>query len=170
MNANSFKRGAGRFGQAETGRFREPTAVTAMPDPISRDLDFFQTAISLRQQRQEVLATNIANADTPNYKARDFDFAQTLRQATGGGAAGGGAAGQAPLALSLTSERHLPGAAGAGATAELRYRQALQPSLDGNTVDMDVERVQFADNTSKYQTDLTLISQRLKSINAALAQ
>lgn len=166
MNANSVKRGSGRFGYAEVGRFQESTAVTAMPDPISRDLDFFQTAISLRQQRQEVLATNIANADTPNYKARDFDFAQTLRQATGSG----DSSGQTPLALSLTSERHLPGVAGAGGAADLKYRQALQPSLDGNTVDMDVERVQFADNTSRYQTDLTLISQRLKSINAALAQ
>ena len=135
-----------------------------MPDPISRDLDFFQTAISLRQQRQEVLAANIANADTPQYKARDFDFAQTLSQATGGAAPG-----QQALPLSLTSPRHIPGAS-AGGAAELKYRQALQPSLDGNTVDMDVERVQFADNTSRYQADLTLISQRLKSLNAALAQ
>ncbi len=136
-----------------------------MTDPISRELGFLQTAISLRQQRQEVLAANIANADTPHYKARDFDFAQTLRQATGGGAPG-----QSPLALARTSERHLPGAAAGDARAELQYRQSLQPSLDGNTVDMDVERVQFADNTSRYQADLTLISQRLKSINAALAQ
>ncbi len=136
-----------------------------MTDPISRELGFMQNAISLRQQRQEVLATNIANADTPNYKARDFDFAQSLRQA-----AGVGAQGQAPLALSRTSARHLPGQGGAGGRPELLYRQPLQPSLDGNTVDMDVERVQFADNTSRYQADLTIISQRLKSINAALAQ
>lgn len=135
-----------------------------MSDPISRDLNFFQTAISLRQQRQEVLASNIANADTPNYKARDFDFSQALTQATGG------VSGQAPLALSLTSVRHLPGQGAGEGGAEVLYRQAVQPSLDGNTVDMDVERVQFAENTSRYQTDLTVISQRLKSINAALSQ
>ncbi|MCB5362813.1 flagellar basal body rod protein FlgB [Pusillimonas sp. CC-YST705] len=134
-----------------------------MTDPISRDLDFFQNAISLRQQRQEVLATNIANADTPNYKARDFDFSQALLKAGGGSSS-------SSLPLARTSDRHLPGVAGAGAAVPLQYRQAVQPSLDGNTVDMDVERVQFADNTSRYQADLTLISQRLKSINAALAQ
>jgi flagellar basal-body rod protein FlgB len=137
-----------------------------MPDPICRDLDFFQKAVSLRQQRQEVLAANIANADTPNYKARDFDFSQALSQATGGGVSG-----QPTLPLTLTSARHIPGQAGPdGALADLKYRQALQPSLDNNTVDMDVERVQFADNTSRYQADLSLISQRLKNLSAALAQ
>ena len=134
-----------------------------MSDPISRDLGFLQSALALRQQRQEVLAANIANADTPQYKARDFNFAQALGQATGVNS-------QTPLALSRTSARHLNGQAnGATQEPELLYRQPLQPSLDGNTVDMDVERVEFADNTSRYQADLTFISQRLKSINAALA-
>jgi len=134
-----------------------------MTDPISRDLDFFQNAISLRQQRQDVLAGNIANADTPHYKARDFDFSAALKRAAGANGAHG-------LALARTSARHLPGSSGFAQGLQMQFRQALQPSLDGNTVDMDVERVQFADNTTRYQSDLALISQRIKSIHAALAQ
>lgn len=137
--------------------------LNTMSDPISRDLDFFKTAVSLRQQRQEVLAANIANADTPNYKARDFDFAQAFKLAQAGGGSGS-------LALARTSVQHLPGSFTGAGGASLAYRQAQQPSLDGNTVDMDVERVQFADNTMRYQADLALISQRIKGISAALAQ
>src|SRR3546814_3363008 len=72
--------------------------------------------------------------------------------------------------LALTSARHIPAKAVAPDPAELLYRQPLQPSMDGNTVDMDVERVQFADNTMRYQTDLTIISSRIKGIMAALQQ
>ncbi len=135
-----------------------------MTDRIGADLDFFQTAISLRQQRQEVLASNIANADTPNYKARDFAFGAALREAMGHNMR------LADTQLTLTSERHIPAQAFAPDDAQLLYRQPLQPSLDGNTVDMDVERVQFADNTLRYQTDLTVISQRIKTMLSALQQ
>lgn len=136
-----------------------------MVDRISNDLSFFQDAIRLRQQRQEVLSANIANADTPNYKARDFDFTKALKEAMGDGPS------RLPdTSLALTSERHIPGKALSPARAELLYRQPVQPSLDGNTVDMDVERVAFADNTMRYQTDLTVISQRIKGLVAALQQ
>ena len=136
-----------------------------MIDRIGDDLKFHQLALGLRQQRQEVLAANIANADTPRYKARDFDFSSALQEAMGGG----GSMRLADTQLALTATRHIPGKAMGQDMAELMYRQPLQPSIDGNTVDMDVERVQFADNTSRYQADLSFISQRLKSINAALA-
>ncbi|HWK70744.1 flagellar basal body rod protein FlgB [Pollutimonas sp. M17] len=137
-----------------------------MIDRIGDDLGFYQKAIGLRQQRQEVLAANIANADTPNYKARDFDFSSALEQAMGVG----GSMRLPDTQLALTSARHIPAKAVAPDPAELLYRQPLQPSMDGNTVDMDVERVQFADNTMRYQTDLSIISARIKGIMAALQQ
>ncbi len=135
-----------------------------MVDRLSEDFSFFQAAINLRQQRQEVLASNIANADTPNYKARDFDFKTALQSAMGDSM-------RLPdTKLTLTSPRHIPAQAVSSDPARLLYRQPLQPSLDGNTVDMNTERVQFADNTLRYQSDLTLISQRIKTMMAALQQ
>ncbi len=137
-----------------------------MIDRIGDDLKFHQQALELRQRRQEVLAANIANADTPNYKARDFDFTSALREAMGGG----GSLHLPDTQLALTSARHIPAKAFTPDPAPLLYRQPLQPSMDGNTVDMDVERVQFADNTTRYQSDLTLISARIKTMMAALQQ
>jgi flagellar basal-body rod protein FlgB len=137
-----------------------------MLDRIGGNFEFNQTALALRQQRQEVLAANIANADTPHYKARDFDFNQALKEAMGGG----GNLRLPPTQLNLTSARHIPGGAQSKGTAELLYRQPAQPSLDGNTVDMDVERVQFADNTARYQADLSIISARLKSLRSVFEQ
>ncbi len=135
-----------------------------MTDRIGEHLGFYQEAINLRQQRQEVLAANIANADTPNYKARDFDFSSALRDAMGEGL-------RLPdTQLALTSARHIPAKAVSPDPAQLLYRQPLQPSLDGNTVDMDVERVQFADNTMRYQTDIAVVSSKIKSLMSALQQ
>ncbi len=135
-----------------------------MTDRISQDLNFFQQSISLRAQRQEVLSSNIANADTPNYKARDFDFAQALRGAMDG------RLNLPDTSLSLTSARHIPAKAVSPDPQALMYRVPVQPSLDGNTVDMDVERVNFADNTLKYQTSLMVISGRIKGLMAAMQQ
>lgn len=137
-----------------------------MIDRIGDDLKFHQLALGLRQQRQEVLAANIANADTPFYKARDFDFNAALQDAMGGG----GSLRLPDTQLALTAARHIPGKAAGNETADLLYRQPLQPSLDGNTVDMDVERVQFADNTMRYQTDISVISARIKSLMSVLQQ
>lgn len=135
-----------------------------MIDRIGADLGFYKQALGLRQERQEVLASNIANADTPNYKARDFDFAQALEQARGPKM-------NLPApSLALTSARHIPGQGFSQPTTELLYRQPLQPSLDGNTVDMDVERMAFADNTMHYQSSLNVLSQRIKTMMAALQQ
>jgi len=135
-----------------------------MIDRLGQEFGFYQTALGLRQQRQEVLASNIANADTPRYKARDFDFSSALREALGG------PKGLPSVALTLTSSRHIPAAAASAGQVDWLYRQPLQPSLDGNTVDMNVERVQFADNTVRYQAGLSLISQRMKIMMAALQQ
>ena len=138
-----------------------------MVDRLEADFKFYQGAVRLRQQRQEVLAANIANADTPNYKARDFDFGTALKEAVGQGGMQ-----LANTQLAVTSARHIPGSAKSASAdgAGLMYRQPTQPSLDGSTVDMDVERVQFADNTMQYQADLAIISQRLNGIKTALQQ
>lgn len=137
-----------------------------MVDRLDDAFRFQQQSLSLRAQRQEVLSANIANADTPGYKARDFDFNAALRDAVG--------ASRVPrlpeTSLTLTSSGHLPGRATTPLQANLLYRQPMQPSLDGNTVDMDVARTAFADNTMRYQSSLTLLSQRIKSMLAAVQQ
>lgn len=137
-----------------------------MIDRISRDFEFYQKALELRQQRQELIASNIANADTPNFKARDMDFNASLREAMGTN----GMPRLPDTSLTLTSARHIPAKAHSPHTTTELYRVPLQPSLDGNTVDMDVERVQFADNTMRYQTDLQVINTRLKQLLTALQQ
>ena len=131
-----------------------------MTDPISRDLGFMQNAISLRQQRQEVLATNIANADTPNYKARDFDFSAALKEAVAGRSSGN-------LALATTAAAHLPGST-QESSARLLYRNPVQPSADGNTVDMDVERAQFSENAVQYEASVAFITAQIKLLTAAV--
>ncbi|ECW2603769.1 flagellar basal body rod protein FlgB [Salmonella enterica] len=132
-----------------------------MLDRLDAALRFQQEALNLRAQRQEILAANIANADTPGYQARDIDFASELkkvmvrgREETGG------------VALSLTSSRHIPAQAVSSPAVDLLYRVPDQPSLDGNTVDVDMdrERTQFADNSLKYQMGLTVLGSQLKGM------
>jgi flagellar basal-body rod protein FlgB len=109
-----------------------------------------------------VIASNIAHADTPGYKARDFDFASTLAQSVERGQRSEG------TSLSTTSVRHLPGQAPTSTGHELDYRIPLQSSIDGNTVEMDTERVAFADNTVHYEAGLTVMSSKIKTMLAAI--
>jgi flagellar basal-body rod protein FlgB len=144
----------------------------AMTGKIDDYLRFHETALNLRAQRQQLLASNIANADTPNYKARDIDFRQTLQGALQRPAAGA-AAGAAPAVLLKTSANHLSGTTagfvGAGHGAlEPQYRQVQQGSVDGNSVDMDAERNQFADNALRYEAGITLVSGQIKSLLTAI--
>jgi len=131
-----------------------------MIDKLDAALRFSREALNLRAQRQEVLAANIAHADTPNYKARDFDFASRLTQAVEQGRGG------ASVSMATTSARHLQGEALA-ATDELLYRMPAQSSIDGNTVEMDAERIHFADNALRYEANLTVMSAKIKSLLAA---
>ncbi len=131
-----------------------------MASKIDNALSFQTRALGLRAYRQEVLASNIANADTPNYKARDFDFTSALKQAVAGRGTGA-------LGLAATSAQHLPGTAEV-APAPLLYRSTVQPSVDGNTVDMDVERSQFSENAMQYQASLTFITSQIKLLQAAV--
>jgi flagellar basal-body rod protein FlgB len=131
---------------------------------LDQAMQFNEAALSLRAQRQQVLASNIANADTPNYKARDIDFGKALQGAMSRSAA-------AP-ALAATAPNHLAasGSVGgsSGANAPLLYRKPLQASIDGNTVEMDTERNQFADNAIRYEAGLTMISGQIKGLLAAI--
>lgn len=126
------------------------------------NLEFHGQALTLRAQRQQVLASNIANADTPGFQARDFDFASVLRGATGTGQ-------QAMLkgAAAVTDPRHLSTAAGA-AGPRLDFRLPEQPSLDGNTVDLDRERANFADNSVRYEATLRFIDGSVRTMLSAI--
>lgn len=133
-----------------------------MIDKLDNELRFQQDAMSLRAERQQVLANNIANADTPDFRARDFDFAAELSSSLNQERVGRG------MSLATTSDRHLRASTSAGASRELLYRVPDQPTLDGNTVDMDRERAQFADNSVRYQASLTFLTNRLQSLKTAM--
>jgi flagellar basal-body rod protein FlgB len=121
---------------------------------------FQQQALGLRAYRQQVLAGNIANADTPHYKARDFDFASALEAAVAGREEG-------DLSLARTHPTHLEGVGGEG-DPRLLYRTPWQDAADDNTVEMDVERTEFSDNAIRYQSGLAFITHQLKLLTAAM--
>ncbi|SFM91710.1 flagellar basal-body rod protein FlgB [Izhakiella capsodis] len=134
-----------------------------MLDKLDAALRFQTEALNLRAQRQEILASNIANADTPGYQARDIDFASQLKNVIDNGRVQGSG-----MSLAITSPRHIPAESLQPASMDLLYRVPDQPSMDGNTVDMDRERTQFADNSLKYQTDLTVLGSQLKGMMSVL--
>lgn len=115
-----------------------------MIDRLDEFMRFQTEALKLRSTRQELLAGNVANADTPSYKAVDFDFGKALATATA----------------------TKPGAP--AAAPELLYREPAQASLDGNTVEMDAERAKFADNTVRYEAALKFLNAQLKTMLTAL--
>lgn len=120
-----------------------------------------EAALTIRGQRQQLLASNIANADTPNYKARDIDFASAMSDAL---QRNGSAA-----ALAKTAPQHLQAKGGFDEYGnKLQYRDAVQGNVDGNTVDMDVERNQFAENSLRYEASLTIINMQIKNMLAAI--
>jgi flagellar basal-body rod protein FlgB len=129
-----------------------------MSNGVDQLLSFHQQALRVRDQRQQVLASNIANADTPNYKARDLDFKAALQGALSGSAAAGG------VALATTSPGHMAGKAGLSGNAGLLYRTPAQGSVDGNTVDIDAERAAFAENAVQYEFNLTRITSQIKGM------
>ena len=133
-----------------------------MIDRIDQQMDTLRSAANLRAYRQQLLASNIANADTPNYKARDIDFQATLDKAS---AQRGG-----DLALATTSTRHLTAMAGDGAPAGARvmYRTEYQSAVDGNTVNIDVERSAFAENAVHLEATLTFIREKLRGLQSAI--
>ncbi len=133
-----------------------------MIDKIDATLRFHQEALNLRARRQEVLSANIAHADTPNYKARDFEFGSALSQAVERGRQ------SASSPMATTSSRHMTGDTPSGGDTDLLYRMPTQSSIDGNTVEMDAERVSFADNAMRYEFNQTVLTSRIKSLLSAV--
>jgi flagellar basal-body rod protein FlgB len=119
-----------------------------------------EQALLLHGQRLGVLATNLANSDTPGYKARDIDFAEVL---------GNTGASQSALPMSVTSPAHLALNDGELPAGELKYRNPYQASLDGNTVEMPVEQAAFSENNVRYQASLTFINARISLLQFAIA-
>lgn len=132
-----------------------------MVNRLDEAFRFQQTALSLRAARQELLSSNIANADTPDYKAKDINFASALQSALSGTAA--------KLSVSQTSPLHQQGnTEGSIMGAPVQYRIPSQASADGNTVDMDVEKGQFADNALRYEASVKFISDDIKELMQAI--
>jgi flagellar basal-body rod protein FlgB len=133
-----------------------------MPLNLDSYLGIQTQALAVGSKRMEVLVNNLANADTPNFKARDIDFKTALAQAGSPGAT---------LPMAATSPGHVGGASANGdvdTSAALKYRVPLAPSLDGNTVDTQLEQAAFADNTVRYHATLTFLSARLKNLMTAI--
>ena len=133
-----------------------------MLNRLTDTLDFQAQALDLRSERQRLIASNIANADTPGYVARDLDFAKALREATGGARSAAG--------LAVSSPGHIgAGSGGTGSSAaNLTYAVASQTNLDRNTVDMDRERASFADNSVKYEATLRFINSNVRTVLSAI--
>jgi flagellar basal-body rod protein FlgB len=130
-----------------------------MNNSIDRAFAFQEKVLSLRGYRQQIIASNIANADTPNYKAMDIDFAATLRQAQGG--VGG-------IMLARTAAGHLDARGGSTTGVKPLYRASVQPSIDGNTVDNNIEQAQFSENALQYMSTLQFINGKIQSQILAL--
>ena len=128
-----------------------------MLEQLTQTLDFNSSALLLRSERSRVLASNIANADTPHYKARDFNFQQALANATG-----------TQLTSTTqpvrTNEGHLRAAGLNPHAPTLLYRTPLQNALDANTVDLDVERANFSENTVRYEASLRFLNGQIRTL------
>lgn len=127
-----------------------------MPVSIDNLFGIHEQALTVRAKRAELLAANIANADTPGYKARDIDFASVMRQVQ-----------QSAATLKVTQARHIPTTGGATGAA-IAYRIPTHPSLDGNTVEVQSEQARFAQNAVDYQASLSFLNSKISSYISAL--
>ena len=141
-----------------------------------RTLDFDSKALVLRAERQRIIASNIANADTPGYAARDLDFKEAMKEATGSSRStplmAANRSSQGGYTLATAHARHipLPGIAGgsAGDSSNLAYTTQSQPTADSNSVDLDRERANFSDNSVRYEATLRFINGRAKGLLSAI--
>lgn len=117
-----------------------------------------ESALKFRADRAEVLANNLANADTPNFKARDIDFNSRLQGEMQGRA----------LSMSATDDRHVSLASGIDSGADLLYRSPLQPSIDGNTVEEQVEHAEYMKNALQFQASFTILNGKFKGLQRAI--
>jgi flagellar basal-body rod protein FlgB len=134
-----------------------------MTTRLDDQLSIQRATLGVLTYRQELLASNIANADTPHFKARDIDFRDALAGAVAGRK-------DASLGLTVTARGHLGGGMESKLAASARYRTEFQPSIDGNTVNMDIERAAFAENALRLEAALSFINGSFKSQQLALSQ
>lgn len=126
---------------------------------INQAFGIFPQALQLESKRAELLASNIANADTPGYKARDINFKAALQAAQGQGGS---------LPLTRTSPEHMEPAGSSATNPPVLYQQPLQPSLDGNTVDLQRNQAAYGENALRYQATLTFLGSRISGLRKAL--
>src|SRR5436190_15952928 len=133
-----------------------------MPLNLDQYVSVHAAALDVRARRGELIANNLANADTPGYQARDIDFRQAMARAAGEQTSG--------VTLTTTQPGHI-GAANttdAATSADLKYRTPLAPSLDGNTVDAQIEQASFAENAVRYQATLTFLNSKFRGLLTAI--
>lgn len=121
---------------------------------IDQVLGVSPQVLAIRSQRSELMAANLANADTPGYKAKDIDFSEAMAMARGD-----------QQGFSRTNARHM---SVSGVSDAVGYRVPVQPSLDGNTVETDTEHAEFMENAIRYQASLNFMEGRIKSMLTAL--
>ena len=124
-------------------------------DSIKKQLTFFGNALSIRNKRNDIIASNIANAATPNYKARDINFLDEFKKVTNTGE------------IKTTHSNHIP-TKNYNISGKAFYRDPVIASLDGNTVELSVEQMQFAENTMKYQTTLKFLNGKIIKMISAI--
>jgi len=122
-------------------------------------LGIHESALRLRGQRAGILANNLANIDTPNFKARDLDFKQLLSQQTSGGNS---------FAAQMTNERHMSTETVFGEDASLLYRTPQQPSIDGNTVEDQIEHAEYMKNSLAFQASFQFLNSKFQSLKTAI--
>lgn len=124
-------------------------------DSIKKQLTFFGSALNIRNKRNDIIASNIANAATPNYKARDINFLDEFKKITNTGE------------IKITHSNHIP-TKNYNISGKAFYRDPVIASLDGNTVELSVEQMQFAENTMKYQTTLKFLNGKITKMISAI--
>ena len=124
-------------------------------ESIKKQLTFFGSALSIRNKRNDIIASNIANAATPNYKARDINFLDEFKKVTNTGE------------IRITHTNHIP-TKNYNISGKAFYRDPVIASLDGNTVELSVEQMQFAENTMKYETTLKFLNGKITKMLSAI--
>ena len=122
---------------------------------IKQNLKMLGASLSLRAKRNEILASNIANAATPNFKARDIDFGSEIKKYQKDGP------------IKVTHDTHFPVKKPVSA-GKVQFRKSVNPSLDGNTVELAVEQLQFAENSMRYQSTLSFLSGKINTLMSAI--
>jgi len=130
-----------------------------MPINFDKALGSHEKALMIQARRASMISSNIANADTPGYKARDLDFKQVLKSSSGD-----------MLSLQKTNGSHLQSSGMNSMGMEVKYRMPGQPSLDGNTVDLDLEKSEFSENAVRYQTTLHFLTRKFSGMIKAFRE